>query len=80
MPLHALTRAKSQGNPLAVLRAEHLVKSATSAAPILVTSQLESNGPGEPGTIGPTSTFPAGGKPLEDATLIKVGRYVWKEL
>ena len=74
----ALTTAKSQGDPLAVLRVEQLVKSAESAASAPVSSQRESTG-GKPGTIGPASPFPAGGRSLEDATPIKVGRYIWKE-
>jgi tetratricopeptide (TPR) repeat protein len=74
----ALTTAKSQGDPLAVVRAEQLVKSAAGAAPATVPSQPESNS-GKPGMIGPKSPFPEGGKSFDDATPIKLGRYIWKE-
>jgi tetratricopeptide (TPR) repeat protein len=75
----ALATAKSEGDPLAVLRAEQLVKSAASPAPDPVPPQPESTNSGKPGAIGPASPFPSGGKSIEEANPIKVGRYIWKE-
>lgn len=75
----ALATAKSQGDAVAVLRAEQLVK-ATSVAPPPATSHADPAPRGKPGMIGPKSPFPAGGKSFDDATAVSPGRYIWKEL
>jgi tetratricopeptide (TPR) repeat protein len=80
----ALVTAKSQGDPLAVVRAEQLVKS-TATAPVAegaaphMPPANEPSGNGKPGMLGPKSPFPTGGKSFDDATSIKAGRYIWTE-